>query len=899
MMRPDPALLETKLYLPRARGNWIARPRLTRCLDAARSSGASLILVAAPAGFGKTTTVGEWCHAQSVPCVWLALDEADNDPTRFWTCFIAALQIAVPDLGAAALALLHASKPPPPDAFLTLLVNELGACAGQHVLVLDDYYNITTAAIHHALAFLIEHLPPSLQLVIATRSDPALPLARWRVRGQLYELRAHDLRFTHQEAAEFLNRATGLTLAPSQIVALEERTEGWIAGLQLAALSLRGADDADGFIRAFTGSHRYVMDYLVDEVLARQSDAVQKFLLRTAVLARFNAALCDAVLQTDASAEMLAEIERANLFLIPLDNTREWFRYHHLLAELLRHRLNKMDATAVAVLHRRASEWLEQNGFIQEAIEHAFSANDFARAAALVETYQATFLKRGEIVTMTQWLDALPADVVQTNPRLLIVRARTFLAMNRIEECEQLLTRATDVLERALADPSAQRPLRGEIATLRITTCLYRNDHPAAALWAARALDDLPPEHVRERGEATFWYGVYYVWNHEYTRAIEYYYAAARLFAQAEDYANQLFALVNIGATQVEQGKLRRAAKTFEQAAVLAEEQHLWNTIYAAGLYVAQTELFYEWNDLERAAECARKGLAAAELLNAPRGIAQLLGHLAQVVYVMGDYAETDALLAKFRAVAHDRAIPLHYSMTGHVVQLHIWLQENRPDAAVEWLESNRHLFDLSPAGARVWLEWVEANVLLARGEFDAADRLLCQLHEKAAQAGRVSLWIPVLVLEAALAHARGERATARDHLERALALGAPDGFVRSFVDGGAVIRDLLVDVRRTLETRARDDRQANPHRLAYLEKILGAFPGGCAPPHALRADALTKRELQVLQLIAQGKSNQEIADALFLSLSTIKKHSGLIFQKLDVHNRTEAVMRAREFGLL
>src|SRR5437588_5458158 len=449
-------ILATKLYLPRLRPNVVFRPRLLERLN--EGVHRKLTLISAPVGFGKTTLVSEWVEGIERPTAWLSLDEGDNDPTRFLTYLVAALQTIAATIGQGVLGVLQSPQPPPPEAMLTALLNDITALSDQFVLVLDDYHVLEAKAVDHALTFLLEHLPPQMHLVIATREDPPLPLARLRARGHLTEVRAADLRFTPSEAAAFLNQVMGLDLSAEDIAALERRTEGWIAGLQLAALSLQGHQDVPAFIRAFAGDHRYIVDYLVEEVLQRQPEPVRSFLLQTSILDRLNGSLCDAVTGQEEGNARLEALERGNFFVVPLDDRRHWYRYHHLFAEVLSAPLMAQPRDQVATLHRRASAWYEQHGSVADAIRHALAAEDFERAAGLVELAVPAMGRNRQEATVLGWLRALPDELVRARPVLSVHYAGALLLHGELEgvearlrDAEQWLDTTTDMGELALA----------------------------------------------------------------------------------------------------------------------------------------------------------------------------------------------------------------------------------------------------------------------------------------------------------------------------------------------------------------------------------------------------------------------------------------------------------------
>ena len=516
-------ILATKLYLPRLRPNVVSRPRLIERLNEGLHR--KLTLIAAPAGFGKTTLVSAWVEGIERPTAWLSLDEGDNDPTRFLTYLVAALQTIAANIGEGVLGVLQSPQPPPPEAILTALLNEITTLPDNFVLVLDDYHVIDAQAVDIALTYLVEHLPPQMHLVIATREDPQLPLARLRARSQLTELRAADLRFTASEASAFLSQVMGLSLSAEDIAALEDHTEGWIAGLQLAALSMQGHQDVPGFIQAFAGDHRYIVDYLVEEVLERQPEPVRSFLLQTSILDRLHGPLCDAVTGQEGGNARLEALERGNFFVVPLDDKRHWYRYHHLFAEVLSAHLLAEQPDQVATLHRRASAWYEQHGSVADAIRHALAAEDFGRAADLVELAVPAMGRSRQEATVLGWLKALPDELVRARPVLSVHYAGALLLNGELEgvearlrDAEQWLDTKTDMGELALTssaelvvvDEEEFRGLAGNIAVYRAAIALALGDVANTMKYARRALDLVPEDDDHWRGSAAGFLGLAY-----------------------------------------------------------------------------------------------------------------------------------------------------------------------------------------------------------------------------------------------------------------------------------------------------------------------------------------------------------------------------------------------------
>src|SRR5437588_1521367 len=567
---PTP-ILATKLYIPRLRPNVVSRPRLIERLHEGLHR--NLTLIAAPAGFGKTTLVSEWLAGGARPTAWLSLDEGENDPARFLTYLVAALRTIAPTLGEGVLGALQSPQPPPPEAMLTALLNDLTTISDHLVLVLDDYHVLDAKAVDHALTFLLEHLPPQMHLVIATREDPPLPLARLRARGHLTEVRAADLRFTPSEAAAFLNQVMGLDLSAEDIAALERRTEGWIAGLQLAAISLQGREDVPGFIRAFTGSHHFVLDYLLEEVLGQQDARLQTFLLHTSILHRMSGPLCDAVL-LDPSASgqaTLEHLERANLFLVPLDNERRWYRYHHLFADLLRQRLHQSfvsspgDAESqVNELHRRASVWYEDHGLEIEAFHHAVAANDVEHATRLVEGKGMPLQFRGAVTPVLHWLESLPKTVLDARPSLWVMYASALSMTGQLTGVEPKLQAAEAALQGAEPDDQT-RNLVGHIAAIRPLLAAAQNQVETIIAQSRRALEYLHPDNLAVR-TATIWkLGIAYQLQGQRAAASQAYAEAIAVSEASGNLIIHISAAVGLGNVQESENLLYVAVQTYER----------------------------------------------------------------------------------------------------------------------------------------------------------------------------------------------------------------------------------------------------------------------------------------------------------------------------------------------
>ncbi|MEO8394762.1 MAG: LuxR C-terminal-related transcriptional regulator, partial [Chloroflexota bacterium] len=872
-------ILATKLYTPPPRPKAVSRPRLIERMN--ESLRGKLTLISAPAGFGKTTLVSEWAAACERPTAWLSLDEGDNDPARFLTYLVAALQTIAANMGSGVLAALQSPQPPPPEVILTALLNEVTTLTNNFVLVLDDYHVIDAQAVDKALSFLLEHLPPQMHLVIATRQDPQLPLARERARGQLTELRVADLRFSDAEAAEFLNQAMGLNLSAQDTDALETRTEGWIAGLQLAAISLQGHQAPSRFIQSFTGSHHFVLDYLVEEVLQQQPESVQNFLLRTSILDRLCSGLCDAVVldPSVSGQEALAYLEHANLFIVPLDNERRWYRYHHLFADLLRQRLQQSEqGKGVDKLHVRASQWYEDNGLEIEAFQHAAAAHDIERAARLIEGDGIPRHFRGAVVAVLNWLGSLPTAVLDARPSLWWKYASFMLINGQTTGVEEKLQAAEAALPETYSDAKT-RNLVGQIATARATLALTRYQIDNMIAQAQRALDYLSPDNLSFRATA--------LWALGYARFLQGDRAASgRVYAEglaisqaAGDTFSIILTAIGLGQIQEIENQLDLAAETYRYVLQVAGDQPI-QIIYEAHLGLAR--IHYEWNDLAAAEQHGQQSLQLARQYDTviDRFIVCEV-FLARLKLAQGDLDGAAAMLAKAAQLARQKNFVYRIPEIA-AAQVLTLLQQGAVAAAARLAQA--HKIPVS-----------QARVVLAQGDPSAALALLEPLRQQAEAKGWADERLRLMLLEALALYANSAKAKAVQLLADALILAEPSGLIRSFVDEGLPMAQLLSEVA------------AQGTIPGYVAKLLAVFEAQQQPSEASASvssaqaliEPLSQRELEVLQLIAQGLSNHEIGERLFLALNTIKGHNQKIFGKLQVQRRTEAIARARELGLL
>jgi LuxR family transcriptional regulator, maltose regulon positive regulatory protein len=900
-------ILATKLYVPPPRARAVLRPRLIDRLNEGLHS--KLILISAPAGFGKTTLVSEWIEEIERSTAWLSLDEGDNDPTRFLTYLVNALRTIAPTVGEGMLAVLQSSTPAPTEAMLTVLLNEISMISDKFALILDDYHVIDAPPIDNALSFLIEHLPPQMLLIITTRDDPQLPVARLRARGQLTELRASDLRFTPSETAEFLNQVMNLDLSAEDIATLETRTEGWIAGLQLAALSMQGRNDIAEFVRAFAGDNRYIVDYLVEEVLQRQPDQVRSFLLQTAILDRLNGPLCDAVTGQQQGKARLESLERGNFFVVPLDDKRHWFRYHHLFANVLYAHLMEEQPDQIVPLHRRASGWYEHNGSVSDAIRHALAAEDFERTADLIERVIPDMRRSREDATMLGWLKVLPDALVRARPILGVHFAGLLLSSGelesvegRLQDAERWLDRTPDTrgrtspssAERVVVDEEEFRSLPGSIAIYRAGQSLVLGDLPATVTYARRALDLVPEHDHYRRGAAVALLGLAYWTSGDLEAAHRSYVEGMARLQRAGNVTDVIHGTTVPADIRIAQGRLREAMRTYEQALQLATEQSepvLWGT---ADLHVGISELYREHNDLNAATQQLLTGKELGERTGFPQNWSRWYVAMARIREAEGDLDSVVALLHE----AERRIVRDFYPVVRPIaaVRTRVWLMQGRLGEALGWAREAGLSVEDDLSYLREFEHITLVRLLLARSKSDPDDhamleamRLLERLLQAAEDGGRTGSVIEILVLHALAHQIQGNITAALVPLERALSLAELEGYVRMFVDEGSLMAILLEKVVK---------QGITPN---YVRQLLSAF--GTAedrsPANQPLIDPLSERELEVLRLLGTDLSGPEIAHELVVSLSTLRSHTKNIYTKLGVNSRRGAVRRAEELDLL
>ena len=889
-------LLETKLYVPKLRRNLVPRPRLRERMR--RGNEAKLTLISAPAGFGKTTLLAEWlaeAAAAGRSVAWLSLDESDRQATSFWTYVVTALNNAMPGVGSAALQLLRSARPAVENALATVL-NELSAVPTEFALVLDDYHVVDDLEVQAGMTYLLEHLPPHGHLVISTRADPALPLARLRARGELVEIRAADLRFTLDESAAYLNEVIDLDLGAADIATLEGRTEGWIAALQMAAISMQGRSDVAGFIAGFAGDDRYIVDFLVEEVLGRQPEPVRRFLVQTAILDRLSGSLCDAVTDQQDGKAMLDLLDRANMFVVALDDSRRWYRYHHLFADMLRaHLLNDSEHDA-AELHRRASEWFAQNGEPAQAVRHALAAGDSERAAALVELAIPELRRNRQEAVLHGWLTAIPHGVVRVRPVLAVGFIGALMASGKFDGIDELLRDAEQLLAgppeaMIVLDQEEVARLAGTIETFWAALALGRGDAPATIEHARLALERATDGDDLTRGAASALSGLALWSTGDLNAAHRAYSICVKALTRAGHISDVLGCTITLADIRLTQGRLGEALRTYEQALRLAAEAGGSVLRGTPDMYVGMSQIAYERDDLSAANELLARAQELGEHLGLPQNPYRWRVAMARVRGAEGDHASALALLTEAERVYDGDFSPNVRPVPA--VRARALLADGRLGEAVSWAREQQLSADDELSYVREFEHITLARVLLARAlaerdeslRHDAA-RLLRRLHDAAEAGGRTRNLIEILILQALTEHARGELARALGALDAALTLAEPEGYLRVFTDEGPAMASLLSAIAK------RQPRRGYVRRLAS---------GGVSATKLTSAlvDPLSERELDVLRLLKTDLDGPDIARQLTVSVNTIRTHTKNIYAKLGVNSRRAAVRRAAELDLL
>ncbi|MGD8814446.1 MAG: LuxR C-terminal-related transcriptional regulator [Anaerolineales bacterium] len=902
-----PAILTSKLCIPPCRSDFVPRPHLLKLLN--ESKDLKLTLISAPAGFGKTTLVSMWAEQASIPIAWLSIEEQENDITRFLTYIIAAFQAVDPEIGEDAGDILLSPQPPSFETILTSLLNDLASRDQSMALVLDDYHFIQAQIIHEAVSFLIEHLPHTMRIIMISRADPPLPIPRFRGKGELAEFRAADLRFNVAEANAFLEHVTRLPLSEHDITALHNHTEGWITALQMAALSMRGRKDIRSFIDSFTGSHQYIADYLTQEVLDQQTPQIRNFLLQTSILDRMNGSLCDAIMQktvepqfeildpkqSPRSQTILERLVAHNLLVLPLDDNRQWYRYHRLFRDLLLKRLQQLTPHLVPDLHLRASNWYEQSGLIPNAIEHALRAQEFEHAAHLIGQVGEQMLLRSEAGTLNRWLEKLPEDILLKHTHLQLYHAYTLVLTGTSQE----------IIETRLRIIGEGGGIHAARATaIRAYLSLYQGDLASALEFSRAAREQLPEDDLFMRGILALIQGFSFLARGELEAGAIQLSSVAKASRETDNIYLGTITSSQLARLRVRAGDLAGAHHLYQRAIEEATDEQGHPLPIAGEAFIGLALIWFQWNDLEKAEECILKYIQLAETWSHAAGLEGYLA-LARVRQAQGRSNEVGSLIERARRLALQFEITDLDDIMVEIYAAQLSLAQGDVGTAVQFIESRN--VDRSPIDPELWIERggnirdhirkyeliVLSRILISQREFQRALEILNSLLKVMRQFRRMDLVLEVLILQALAYQAHGDLNEALIVLEEALILGSRGNYVRIFIDEGPAMSKLLYEASQ---------RGISPE---YCGKLLGFLadtdyvdhpPGS---PDLERIEPLSPRETEVLGLIAEGLSNREIAERLVISLGTVKVHIRHIFSKLCVNNRTHAVARARSFGII
>jgi len=897
--RPPAHLLATKLFVPPARANAVARPQLIQTIQSGVRTPEHFVLLAGPAGSGKTSLLSEFAAGLNQRVAWISLEEADDDPNRFWTYVVAACGSVQRQVGKSALALLASPQPLPDEAVPTQIINDLAYSDQPLVLVLDDFHQIQDRSIHAGLLYLLDHLPASLHIIISTRADPPWPLARFRARGQLTEIRAHELRFGVDEATEFLNGTMGLRLANDDIAALEQRTEGWIAGLQLAALSMRGVDDPSKFVESFSGSHVYIAEFLFDEIFRQQSEDTQLFLLKTSISDRMNAGLCEALTDCADGQAVLQDLHRSNIFMVPLDTEDNWFRYHHLFSDLLRNRLQRqMSSEQIVALHRCAAQWCEQHGWVHESVHHALAAEDFTKAASLLDRVGQDMVFTDQATALRKWLAALPSDVFRIHPRLELFRNLMDMTTGKRDMYETTL-RETEMLVRSL--PHSPENDRLRMQALVYLSMFYAHQNTARAKeLAEEALTELPEYELKSRASA--WSTLYraYGMDGQIDESTQAYKECFRLAQAAGEYG-MLGNTTMIRAFDLCQyGRLDEATHYCRSVIDAGERSHQQVFFPAGPCYIGLAGVHLERFELDSAEELLHKGMAVCRQ-GAPVGLYTGSVQTVRLLQAKGDLVGAWSRLGMLEQTFKRR----DFTVTERQVSLRLAMED--VDGAARLAPSILALFGDSPYAQVMPLIAAEAfklalaRIFVAQGALEHAETVLDEIAVTAGPGKRHGRLMEVFLIRALaeLKRQGGEPSSeAVAHLASALELAEQHGMVLLLLEAGPPLVPLL----RAYVAGSAHTGSSATHALRLL-KALGSHDILHTPysssASSVLVEPLTKREMEVLVLVAAGDSNQEIADQLVITVRTVKKHVTNILAKLGATNRTQAVARAREIDLL
>ena len=888
------SILTTKLAIPSTRGEIVPRPRLLQMLG---KPPRPLTLISAPAGFGKTTLMANWLNHVNLPVAWLSLDSDDNDPNRFVSYLIASIKSVKPEFGNAVFKTLRSSNTPSMTTLLASLINEINGFNQRFIFVLDDFQQVTQTEIHDLLVYLLDHQPPQMCLAMTSRTEPPLALPRLRVRQQLAEVKETDLRFTLDETQDFLNKLMGLDLDAADIAVLEHRTEGWIAGLQLAALTMQGGTDTHQFIRSFAGDDRHIMDYLTEEVLQQQPASAKTFLLRTSILDRLCAPLCEAVTDLLDCKAKLESLEQNNMFLIPLDHKRNWYRYHHLFADLLRHQLKETHPDEENELHLRASRWFADNGFIDEAINHAFMAKNHELAAAYLDQHGYEIFHSGRVSTLVHWLRKIPDTVIHKKANRLLLSAWAFFTGTE-QNVLPLLDAAEQLLEQSPDDASDsnccddETSMKGEILVIRGFSALHQGLLHESMQYMEQARPLLSPQESIKHAAPSLLEGLTLY-------AVGDLVAAEKIFLRAVQFSlkhNSALAIVFIMAgllrTYAKMGRLQQAREYFNSAMDTLKERGWDSLVETSCLYMALGEVLREQNELQASERCYQHAMDLVKDESWDTSCVMIKQMLVRVKLAKGEIEQARILLNEIAKAEHiGQHLPIFSSIDYYSERIHLALGNTKE--MKKWLKQNQLPADATPDPVLEEHYILQVRILLAKHQFDEAIQWLIKLLPGAEQGNRTAVVIEILVLQALARQAQGNTQQALATLERALKLGEPEGFMRIFLDEGKPMATLLV---RLVEKGVEKE---------YAGRLLSQFNEQLdttlqtATSGAGLSEPLSRKENNTLQLLAAGLTNKEIAERLYVSPNTVKTHVKNIFEKLQVNNRNQAIVKARELDLV
>ena len=904
-------LLKTKLAIPPLRSDVVSRPRLLKKLN--EGANRKLSLLSAPPGFGKTTLLSEWILKKKLPAAWFSIDESDNDPISFLTYMIAALQTVDKNWGQPALELIQSPQSPSFESTIITLINSLIPIPKNMVLVLDDYHLIQSSSIHDMMGLFLDALPPKMHLILASRSDPPLPISRFRSQNQLTEIRTGDLSFTSEETTLYFKDKLHEDLSIEDIALLESRTEGWITGLQLAALSMQGRKDLSEFVAKFSGDNRYIVDYLMEEVLHRQPEHIQDFLRQTSILDPLSGPLCDAVMEKKNSQQMLDMLEKSNLFIFSLDNERNWFRYHRLFADSLSQRLQYKQEEIVPELHQRACDWYDKHGMKYEAVDHALTAHDYDRAAFLLEDMAETVWDRGQQVKLAQWFGHLPERLISKRPQLCVFYARSLIMSGRQKEAELCLTSAEKVLESSseeivevLPDGTQfqhifnRKEMLGKVSAVRALMAMYRGDVANVIEHAYHALVLLSEENLTWRGVVETMLGMAHGWagDGNMIKAEKAFSSAISIMEKAGNTSFYLFAGLALAGIYTYLGRLKDAETLCRKLLTVAEDAGMSKTGNAASLHSILGGILCEKDDLVTGMPMIKKGLELAKLSHDLIALQGIRLNWIRVLILIKDFPRALHFIDEITKDSKKIDLPPWMVHVVAAYQAQIWMELGHTDLWGQWLEE-RGISIEDKLSCRIESEHVVlARILIIQDRPEEADRLLERLIKNAQEGQRIVSVMEMRLVRAKALYAQAKIEETVQELKQALAQGESSGFIHVFTMEGKLIARLLAKVLE--DKKWTQTEQDLPCSTQYINKILSAFGGAIAQPKIVGIDeSLSDREIEVLKLIAAGLTNQEIAERLFISLNTVRTHTKNINGKLDVHSRTQAIARAKKLGLI